>query len=60
MQIQKRWPVIFAVGSVLAYVTNHYTIGGLEHLRLQPRQSTNLPTSYGSGGFDNQGLLARG
>lgn len=54
MQIQKRWPVIFAVGSVLAYVTNNYTIGGLEHLRLQPRQSTNLPANYGNGNFDAQ------
>lgn len=54
MQIQKRWPVLFAVGSVLAYVTNNYTIGGLEHLRLQPRQSSNLPANYGNGNFDVQ------
>lgn len=39
MQIQKRWPALFAAGSVVAYLLNNYTISGFEHLRLQPRQS---------------------
>jgi deoxyribonuclease-1-like protein len=55
MQIQKRWPVLFALGSVFAYVGNNYTIGGIEHLRLQPRRSHYSPSQAGtpSGfGFD--------
>jgi hypothetical protein len=43
MQLQKRWPIVFAVGSVVAYLGNHYTIDGIEHLRLQPRKQANPP-----------------
>ncbi len=61
MLIQKRWPILFTVGTVFAYVANNYTIGGIEHLRLQPRQSVNGQqmgtqpslelSGFGSGGF---------
>lgn len=60
MLIQKRWPILFTVGSLFAYIANNYTIGGIEHLRLQPRQTVNgQPTGqpgldlsgFGSGGF---------
>lgn len=61
MLIQKRWPILFTVGTVFAYVANNYTIGGIEHLRLQPRQSVHGQqmgtqpgldlSGFGSGGF---------
>lgn len=48
MQIQKRWPIVFAVGSVVAYVGNYYTISGIEHLRLQPRRQINPAGATGN------------
>ncbi|MFO0939633.1 MAG: hypothetical protein U0930_02580 [Pirellulales bacterium] len=61
MLIQKRWPILFTVGSIFAYIANNYTIGGIENLRLQPRQSVNGQpmgtqpgldlSGFGSGGF---------
>lgn len=39
LQLRKRWPVLTALAAVLAYSANHYQIGGLENLRIEPRQS---------------------
>ncbi len=36
-QIRRRWPILTAVVALLAYGANHYKIGGIEHLRLEPR-----------------------
>jgi deoxyribonuclease-1-like protein len=59
MLIQKRWPILFALFSGFAYLTNNYTIGGLENLRLQPKpaNSTGYP---GNSEFANPGAFANG
>lgn len=57
MQIGKRWPLLFAAGSVLVYMGNHYHISGWEHLRLIPRPSSTRAdvTAYSSTAVPVQG-----
>lgn len=43
--MNKRWPLIVAVGSAIAYVGNNYRIGGLDQLRLE-RRSVTTSTSH--------------
>lgn len=52
MQIRKRWPLLFAAGSALIYMGNHYHISGLEHLKLVPRAPISRAdaTGYSNGG----------
>lgn len=54
MPINKRWPILVAVGSAVAYVGNNYRIGGLEQLRLERRvaiQQDSVAGEYGLGDF---------
>ncbi len=37
LQLRKRWPALTAVAAVVAYGANHYQIGGLGQLRIEPR-----------------------
>lgn len=70
MQIRKRWPILFSVGSLLAYLGNYYTIGGIEHLRLEPRQSSgqmagtnpgsDLSSGFGGSVFGGNGFGGNG
>lgn len=61
IQIRRRWPILAAAVAALSYSANHYQIGGIEHLRIEPRPQTASPlnpnlshpsgSSFGPGGF---------
>ncbi|MBX3421862.1 MAG: hypothetical protein KF752_09945 [Pirellulaceae bacterium] len=57
MVIRKRWPILFAAGSALAYLANNYQLRGLEQLRLETRPTQHnhqqpQPGLYGQAGWN--------
>lgn len=51
-QLAWRWPILALVVGGLFYVFKHYTIGGIEHLHLQPRATVSSAESTVSDALD--------